>query len=132
METMNYYTNSNIGLQEIEVLAVEQGYKTDIARKMSSQRETLFVYFGADHFMRWEWSVYKLNELSIEPDARNRLEQLNPHTILLFEYYLKWLSEVVKFMSIVLENYGGCLDCLGEADQMYTLENLEGIISGCP
>jgi hypothetical protein len=128
METMNYYTNSNIGLEEIEELAVGVGYTI----KTYSSREVLYIYFGDDHFMRWEWSVYTLNNLSIEDDARTRLKELNPNIILLFEYYPKWLPEIVKFMKIVLKKYGGWLDCLGNVDQMYNLENVEGIISGCP
>jgi hypothetical protein len=129
METMNYYTNSNIGLPEIEQFAVSFGYKTWF---YPEGKETLYIQFGTEHQMRWEWSVNERSELSIEDMARERLEKLNPTTVLTFEYYPKWLPEVVGFMRTVLEKYGGWLDCLGDVEQMYTIKDVEGIISGCP
>lgn len=129
METMNYYTNAKIGLQEIEQVAISFDYKTWFYYE---GKETLYIQFDTEHQTRWEWSVYERGKLSIEDEARERLEKLSPTTILLFEYYPKWFPEVVKFMRTVLEKYGGWLDCLGDVDKMYTVKDVDEIISRCP
>lgn len=130
METMNYYTYSAVTLNDIEVLAQNAGYSSK--RITYFKREQLNIYFGQDRYMRWEWRKYEAEELAIEEDARGRLSVLKPATILLFEYYPRWLPEVIKFMIIVLKKYGGYLDCKGDVQDMYTLNNVNGLLTGCP
>lgn len=136
METMCYYTHSKVTLSDIEELAKTQGYETLIHHNQSYNFHTaydeLHTYFGDNEHMRWQWTEYKAEDMALEEDARKRINDLNPTSILLFEYGQRWLPEIVKFMTIVLKKYGGMLDCTGDVDVMYTLENINGLLTGCP
>jgi hypothetical protein len=137
METMCYYVPTTITLDHIAALAEkQQGYSAYFITKPTEQDQTLNIEFGPYHEygLWWQWFTYSRYEFERETSTNAesyRLERLRPQTILVFGYHTFTLNEVVKFMRVVMTQYGGVLDCRATVRQLYSLHNLDKLLHDC-
>jgi hypothetical protein len=129
METLNYYTDHDVSLSDIQNIAVSLRLETRFIDYARHQRLNIF----------WDQAIpiwaqcgeYTIDEIFLEPDSYDRLRKLNPTTILLFEYRLSRLPHVIELLKSVLGRYGGWIDCKGEANHLYDINTLSLLLTEC-
>lgn len=133
MDTMNFYSKKQVTLNDIKSLAEDLGYGTSWVTGFFKETR-LNIYFGLwESHEWWQWYEMDLDKIWFDTEAdRNRVLALQPVTIILFEYAKFHLPQVIVFCQVLLKRYGGWLDCRGKGLTLYTLENLDEILHGCP
>jgi|GEM_PF-5460406 len=133
METMNYYCQQIITLENINAIAIASNYQTAWLSDIYFDHIRLNIHFGSEKSQWWQWYKMNLDELWFDSEAdKERVRSLDSPSILLFEYYSNSLSEVAEFMRDVMEKYGGWLDCKGDASNLITIDRLDELVNACP
>jgi hypothetical protein len=136
MQTITYYSNEQITLDNIALEAQKQGHETQwIKSQLGNQTEKTYLNITLGSIEKGEWSQWSdmtIDELWFETDEeRERLKSLSASTNILFECNLRDLKKILRFLKPILISYGGWLDCRGDTLELYTAENIDNIIQDC-
>ena len=129
METLTYITQSELDLQNILEIAQEYSYRADL---FTEAHEQLSIRFGNDPSEWWAWFNISRDEMLFDEDVEYEIfRELKPKSVFATEYHVNTLPTLVSFLEEILKRYKGWVECRG-MNHLYTVENINEIISGCP
>jgi hypothetical protein len=101
---------------------------------MQESYKQLNIKTGEDEHIYWYWhkmdnrqQLYLDNE-----DEYQVIDQLKICTIFSIDYYPSSLDRLASFLHNLLSEYGGYVSCRGSLKILYSINNIEAIVVGCP
>ncbi len=127
MEDLYYFTKSNVDLSDIKRIAKNLYYPcTEYTR---THDQWLNIYFRETSF--WQWSRLDESEgdfEGFEMPQQHVINRFQPTSAFLIEHHVDSKYELVSFLRLVLEKYGGWVGCNdGNFGTVYTLENIKDL-----
>ena len=129
METLSYYSEKIVDLTQIARLALSQDYIVQHLSDKVFGSPRINILFGQEKHQWWQWHEATIRDIYFdEPDEEQIIKALNFNTIMLIEYYSSSIPMMVTFLELVMGEYGGWVDCIGDARNLKTKLTLKELI----